>query len=249
MTDVGKALRDARAARGLTHERIEEDTRIPVRYLRALEGDAPLDAFPAPFYARAFLREYVKYLGLDEHACLEAFDSLHPRSDAADPAMVVGPAVRRPRARRRTAAGLVVLSILVLVAIAARGLIDRGAGAPLHAVPPPPATQTTTPPPTSPPPTVPPPATHVVVRVDAVTGPCWVQSSVAGIVKQAETLAVGQSVTLKAEHQLEVILGNAPGVQITVNGKAYRPPASPTGTTVAQLQFTLSGGKVHTQVL
>ncbi len=64
MPNLGKALSQARIARGLTLQDAERDTRISRRYLEALEREE-FRTFPAPVYTRAFLRTYAAYLGLD----------------------------------------------------------------------------------------------------------------------------------------------------------------------------------------
>ena len=45
--ELGKALTEARIARGLTLHDVERDTRISGKYLQALE-EGELDALPAP---------------------------------------------------------------------------------------------------------------------------------------------------------------------------------------------------------
>jgi cytoskeleton protein RodZ len=70
---VGAVLRRARAHKGVDMDDASRATRIAVRHLDALERDAPLGAFPAPVYARGFLRQYARYLGLDERPLLERF--------------------------------------------------------------------------------------------------------------------------------------------------------------------------------
>lgn len=62
--ELGKALTQARIARGLTLHDAERDTRINGKYLEALE-EGELDTLPAPVYARAFMRTYAQYLGMN----------------------------------------------------------------------------------------------------------------------------------------------------------------------------------------
>jgi cytoskeletal protein RodZ len=115
MAELGRALFQARVARGLTIEDAERDTRISKRYLEALERD-DFSAFPAPFYARAFLRTYAQYLGLDASQLLAALP--HAR---LEPEVAPLPEISRP-----TTPGLsinwVVAGIVVLFLLAA-GLI------------------------------------------------------------------------------------------------------------------------------
>jgi hypothetical protein len=63
-------------------DRASWDTRISVEYLHALEDGVPLQAFPAPVYARFFLREYAEYLGLDpDHMVARFTNAFGPVSE------------------------------------------------------------------------------------------------------------------------------------------------------------------------
>jgi hypothetical protein len=61
---VGSRLRAARRRLGLELADVERDLRIRSRHLQALE-DERFEELPGEAYARAFLREYAQYLGLD----------------------------------------------------------------------------------------------------------------------------------------------------------------------------------------
>jgi hypothetical protein len=74
---VGDVLRRARDRRGINLERAAWDTRIAVEYLQALEDGIPLQAFPAPIYAKFFLREYAEYLQLPGDRIVELFTRSH----------------------------------------------------------------------------------------------------------------------------------------------------------------------------
>jgi Helix-turn-helix domain/PASTA domain len=64
MGELGLSLSQARLARGLSLEDAERSTLISRRFLRALETQ-DYSVFPAPVYARGFLRTYSRFLGLD----------------------------------------------------------------------------------------------------------------------------------------------------------------------------------------
>jgi cytoskeletal protein RodZ len=118
MAELGRVLFQARVARGLTIEDAERDTRISKRYLEALERE-DFSAFPAPFYARAFLRTYAQYLGLDAAQLLAALP--HAR---LEPDVSPLPEISRP-----TTPGFsinwVVAGIVVLFLLAAGLLLYR----------------------------------------------------------------------------------------------------------------------------
>lgn len=81
MTGLGRILQEARAARGIGLEEAENATRISRRYLDALEQE-DFALFPAPVYARGFLRSYSQFLGLNPADTLALF----PMPAAPEPA-------------------------------------------------------------------------------------------------------------------------------------------------------------------
>jgi cytoskeleton protein RodZ len=81
----GDALRQARRARGLSLEDAAGETRIPFKYLAALE-DQEYGPLPSPVYARGVLRAYARFLDLDPEPLLAQFRPPRARDD--------GPAIR-----------------------------------------------------------------------------------------------------------------------------------------------------------
>ncbi len=78
--ELGKALAEARMARGLTLHDVERDTRISTKYLQALE-EGELGILPAPVYARAFMRTYAQYLGLNAPALVQRMPGAKPEPE------------------------------------------------------------------------------------------------------------------------------------------------------------------------
>jgi cytoskeletal protein RodZ len=74
MGELGNTLSRARRARAITLEDVERDTHVSRRYLQALENE-DFSSFPAPVYARGFLRTYARYLGLNPEELLRVFPS------------------------------------------------------------------------------------------------------------------------------------------------------------------------------
>lgn len=72
MAELGNTLSRARRARGITLEDAERDTHVSKRYLQALESEE-FACFPAPVYARGFLRTYSRYLGLNPEELIRVF--------------------------------------------------------------------------------------------------------------------------------------------------------------------------------
>ncbi len=86
---LGEALRRARTAKGLTIEDAERVTRIPRKYLEALELEN-FSILPAPVYARGFLRSYAQYLALNPDELLPFFPVGHVEEPILDPLPEVG---------------------------------------------------------------------------------------------------------------------------------------------------------------
>lgn len=61
---IGSTLREARLRRGVGLAEVEAETKIRVRYLRALENEE-WDVLPGGAYTRSFIRTYGGFLGLD----------------------------------------------------------------------------------------------------------------------------------------------------------------------------------------
>jgi cytoskeleton protein RodZ len=110
---VGHRLREARQDRGLSLGDVERQTRIPSQYLQAMEADQ-FGIIPAPVYARGFLRNYARFLGLDENELLAGLA-------LGDPQPGVLPIIRQRRSTNLWAVagvafmlGLLLWAILVL---------------------------------------------------------------------------------------------------------------------------------------
>ncbi|MBL7162377.1 MAG: DUF4115 domain-containing protein [Anaerolineales bacterium] len=70
---VGKKLRQAREALGLTLEQVAQETHIRLHYLRAMEA-GQFDAMPSRVQARGFLRSYAGHLRIDVEPLFEAWE-------------------------------------------------------------------------------------------------------------------------------------------------------------------------------
>ena len=65
MKDIGNFLRESREERGISLIEVEKDLKIRKKYLQALE-EGNVDAIPGKTYLIGYLRNYSKYLGIDE---------------------------------------------------------------------------------------------------------------------------------------------------------------------------------------
>ncbi len=73
MDEFGHILREARETKGLTVKDVQQEIRINIAYIEALEqGD--YGALPTPVHARGFLRNYARFLGLDPQPLLDRYE-------------------------------------------------------------------------------------------------------------------------------------------------------------------------------
>ncbi len=215
VSGAGAELRETRERRGLSIEEVAEATRIPSRYLRALEEDAPVERFPAPVYARFFLREYARFLGVDDRPLVARFDEEH--AEELEPRLEEIPTDRAEPPRRGRL--LVGVSALALVALAVVSLTRGGASVP-RALPTPAGSPTATgaASPSAPPTQAPPPVRHIRVVLEA-SEPSWIHLVADGAIVRSETLAPGEVVRVRADRSVGIRLGNPGGVALEVNGK------------------------------
>ncbi|MDR6224250.1 helix-turn-helix domain-containing protein [Desmospora profundinema] len=75
MSNPTDQLRAARERAGLSLEDVQQQTKIQVRYLEAIErGD--FQRLPGSFYGRAFIRSYAEYLGVQPMPLLKYYDQM-----------------------------------------------------------------------------------------------------------------------------------------------------------------------------
>ncbi len=125
---IGEVLKRSRDRLKLDIGRIERDTKVRAKYLRALENEE-WDVLPGPTYVKGYLRTYATYLGLDADALVDEYRRAVERSPASEqPHLFSEPLLerrRRPVPPRRRAWGqaLAVIGILAVAVIAVIALV------------------------------------------------------------------------------------------------------------------------------
>lgn len=222
----GAWLRRQREMREISLREIAERTKISLRYLEAMEADR-FDLLPAPIFAKGFLREFARYVGLSPDDVVNHYLSVQKPEEAA-----AGEEARvraKPRSseslyspmRRSWSYGsllaLAGLVLLILVAVAAyfadhrRESPDPGQTPPITA--PPPATV----PPAAAAPPLPTPTSPLAVSLD-FSQDCWVEALLDGKQRISELRVQGEALQLDAQKSVSLTLGNAGAVAIHVNG-------------------------------
>ncbi|MCO0596892.1 helix-turn-helix domain-containing protein [Peribacillus butanolivorans] len=77
MTELGNRLKEAREAKGLSLEDLQELTKIQKRYLIGIE-EGNYSMMPGKFYVRAFIKQYCEAVGLDSEEIFEQYKSEVP---------------------------------------------------------------------------------------------------------------------------------------------------------------------------
>jgi cytoskeleton protein RodZ len=121
INELGQLLRTERERRGLTQEDVAHKTKISIYNIRAIE-DGRKDALPHPVYAKGFVKNYARLLGLDESELGEVMDREH-RVEEDD--FGESPAMERPvsmpaktPAPRKSRLPVVLLLVLLIAALA-----------------------------------------------------------------------------------------------------------------------------------
>lgn len=222
MSNVGDILREKREQRGLSLKDVEAALSIRVKYLEALElGDYSI--IPGEVYAKGFLRNYAKYLGLDADEMMQFYkDERKPpvntesgTNEKPAPAPKANPA-------KRSRFG-VKYGIAALLVIVAGGIYLNY---PSHAPEPSQTPSSVAPAPRTPsaPPVTPPQNIPQTIKLSAkATSECWVMIVADGKEVFEGILNKGETKTWQAKTKMEITLGNAGGVEITYNDQPQAP--------------------------
>jgi Helix-turn-helix domain len=138
--EIGNSLREARLRQGLEIPRIESDTKIRGKYLRALE-DEQFEVLPGDTYVKGFLRTYADYLGLDGQLYLDEYNSRFAAAEEISFAQSASP--KKPPRRQIESnlvvvalAGIVAVTVLVVVGLSGLGSDSGGETPPPGTTPP-----------------------------------------------------------------------------------------------------------------
>jgi cytoskeleton protein RodZ len=233
----GSWLRQQREIRNINLREISDNTKIGMRYLEALEEDR-FEVLPAPIFAKGFLREYAKYVGLDADEVVNYYLTVDQRRRAElgveeppPPRPTPSRASVAPAAKERTAiwAGIVILALLLIALVVWLARRD-GASQPDEPEAPPPiaapvAAPMPAPPVASPPPAI--PADGPMIVNLTFTAECWVEAVVDGGRRISELRVQGESMRIEARESLVLTLGNAGAVRVDVNGRPVGLGAAP----------------------
>ena len=115
MTPIGEQLRAARERKGLTLERVADDTNIAKRYLAALEAE-DFTVFPGDPYVIGFLRNYAEYLGLPSDELVNGYKNMKIQEQPMPIQELIPKRGPSPLAKAAVVAGAALVVIIVLAA-------------------------------------------------------------------------------------------------------------------------------------
>ena len=73
MKEIGEKLRQTRESMGISIDEVAQDLKIRTSQIEKIE-QGNRDSFKDVFYLKMFIKNYAKYLGLDEEGILEEFN-------------------------------------------------------------------------------------------------------------------------------------------------------------------------------
>jgi cytoskeletal protein RodZ len=254
MASLGQDLKRERELRAISLQDMAEQTKINIRFLRALEEDK-LDVLPGGFFVKAMLRSYSKCLGIDEGSVLNKYQEdlfLEQEADTADKPKIevllsipkrndapekILRSERKPRVKDRrnrlfwTLAGIATLCVAaVLTAVYFFFLRPRPAARPASKPPVVAPAENPAAPAGRPAVVASPPAAASEMRLELTfTAETWIQVAADGDVRIDGMYQPGATVSCAARREFVLQTGNAGGFDFRVDGR----PGKPLGTSGA----------------
>ncbi|MFH1091520.1 MAG: RodZ domain-containing protein [Pseudomonadota bacterium] len=242
LESLGQHLRNQREEMNIGLREIADKTRIPLRYLEAIEaGD--YHALPAPVFVKGFLRTFSLEIGLLPEEILQQYRIAIPQQDTPVPV----PITARESLERKTRGLTVFLALVIILGLGVLGyryLPEIGTAkpqagksvSPLEADAKKPVTpEKIIPPPDKPAPAAKPAPAPKPAPMPTVMAPkpsaeghtlklvfdkeCWLRIMIDQKTVEHGLYHPGQSKTWKAEHNFSLLLGNAGGVKIVFDGQ------------------------------
>jgi cytoskeleton protein RodZ len=219
MASFGENLRRERELRGVDLHEMAEATKISIRFLQALEQDR-VDVLPGGIFPRAFVRQYGRYLGLDPERLVAEF--VFAFGGEPVPTRAPSARVHLDHSNRWWMIGAAALLVAAFLAWRAWG---RPSSEPAPAETPVASAAPLTFPQDRvfPPPQAAGGVPAGIVVALTVRKKSWVEAKVDGTMVLSRLMDEGEAHRLDAREAVTLSLGNAGGVEYSLNG---RPPAT-----------------------
>jgi len=228
--DIGNSLKEAREARKLSLEEVEEATKIRRKYLQALENEQ-YDVLPGQIYAKAFLKNYARFLNLKVEEVMEVYEhspaiEIPPEQNSINISREQPNSThnQKPRYWLYLTTMVIVLGLTISVYYATRGIgLNHPAREEFRSGE---TTQTPTSDQTSPsigqqPSAQIPMNNQAGVRLtfNVTKNTCWMRVIVDGMPAFQGEVVAGQTQEYTGSEKISFTLGNAGVVQVQLNGQ------------------------------
>lgn len=226
---IGETLAEARRQSGLTVPQVSERTRIRETIIRAIEQD-DFSSCGGDFYARGHIRSIASVVGTDPEPLIREYDQEHGPPGSMRAAEIFEPATPiRIREPRPFGLGKVlVVVLLAVIGYAAYYLVSTHG---THTTASPAATLRPTAKPASHPAVTPaatPTATPsagppVAVITLTASQDCWISlTNASGQQLYQGVIQAGNTMTWTEKNPVSMVIGNPPGIVLTVNGSTQQ---------------------------
>jgi cytoskeletal protein RodZ len=244
--EIGNTLREARVRRTITLQQVEEDTKIRVKYIQAMENE-DFDVMPGATFVKGFLRTYSEYLSLDPEVMLDEYRSRGMKTTEVQEPFGGVSMLGAPRSHRgrNTVVFVAIICLLVLgvIWILGRGgdtqpLNKPGALGITSPSPSPSASKSATPQNT------PAPVVKGELRVSTPDGESWIEvrkDTSTGTVLFSGTVKKGTTRVFVGD-VLWLRLGNPSAVRLRVEGRKI-----PASDFVNPVDYIVTNGKLERQ--
>ncbi len=224
--EIGKTLQETREALGLSLEAVEEETKIRRKYIQALEQEQ-FQVLPGPIYAKAFLKNYAKFLGIKVEEIMEEYRLQF--SAQTVPEETVAPPVEKVRVKAKTqeqprywlyaVSAIIIIGVIVSIIYGTKGMwqqrpaddgsdqLQAGEQNQLPAQQPLPGQADVA------------KEASVKVVLNVKSDRCWIRVDVDGTPSFQGELTANQSKEFEGKEKVAFTLGNAGVVEVIVNGQ------------------------------
>ena len=115
MQELGRKLYEERTRRGLSLEQVQDETKISLNFLKALE-DGDVEQLPHPVYAKGFMQNYARFLGLDWQSMGEEFSKIYHAEEETE-SLEELPTVLKEQKEARLFSYTVKASVIILALV------------------------------------------------------------------------------------------------------------------------------------
>jgi cytoskeleton protein RodZ len=216
---LGHYLKKEREKKNISLRDVSRNTRVREHLLEAMEADR-YDLLPSPTFVKGFLQSYAKYVGLDPNEVVLRFQNVMTGPSKEEPSPPSEEEVPQKRKPFWIIGGAVlggILLILLLIYLTSQGP-SPSPGAPTSPEP-----ETKEGPAVTPSSHPLPPATDqegkpLSLQLKAAER-TWIRFQIDDQAEKEALLQPGETLNLRDTRRVHLLVGNAGGLDLTVNGK------------------------------